>query len=66
MLDMSADADFDLEQCSFLEPYPFAQTNAATYDATLVDWRSIVKSFEYLAAKEPRCVLDLSQGRKCL
>lgn len=51
-----AEAEFDYSGCPNLEPLPFAQTDAATYDPSLVDWRSVVKSFEYLAAQEPRWV----------
>ena len=54
-----ADPNFDNNKCPPLDAHPFveksAQKDADSYDPTLVDWRSIIKSFEYLAAKEKRC-----------
>ena len=46
----------EYEQCpgANLEPLPKLAQTTPDYDPTLVDWRSIKKAVEYLAAKEPR------------
>jgi hypothetical protein len=48
-----AAAEFDLDSCPSLEPLTeLSKTDA--YDPTIVDWRSVKKSFEYIAGREPR------------
>ena len=57
MHDGCADAEFEGNNCPGLEPqYALAQSAdaPADYDPTQVDWRSLVKAVEFVAAKEKR------------